>query len=146
MGDTTEITTSWIIKAAGTNDALRLIFGYAMVSKVAGERYHDVQEDHAPEDEILKAALDFAQNSSSINDMHTPGGADVGRAYFVFPMTEEVAKALHMTWTPEATAAKHGPGLILGAQLSAEEYALVKKGERAGFSIEGTAERHAEAA
>jgi hypothetical protein len=135
MSDSLQI----IVKAAGLDVPQRMIYGYAVVCKVDGEPYGDTQGDCITEEDMIAAALDFAKNSCAINDMHA--GPDVGRAYFVFPMSSAIAKSLGMTWTAEAVSNLQGPGMLIGAQLSEAEFALVQKGERAGFSIEGVGER-----
>lgn len=130
-----------VMKTAGVEKARRMVYGYAMVCKVDGQPYDDTQDDRITETEMIDAALDFAKNSQgAVNDMHD-GGPDQGTSYFVFPMTEAIAKSLDMTWTEGAKANKHGPGMLVGAQLSPEAFALVEKGARAMWSVEGECDR-----
>lgn len=120
--------------------ARRLVFGYAVICKVDGRDYEDTQGDVVTEEDMIDAALDFMKNSRAVNDSHD-GGPDHGENWFATPMTEGIAKSLDMTWTPEAASRKHGPGLIVGAQISKEMFDLVEKGERAMWSIEGECDR-----
>lgn len=124
-----------------------LVFGYAIVSKVKAadgsfEDYYDLNVDaegvhkgqrvpeHITEDAMFKAAVDAAESGMQMpgNDMHA--GPDVGSYYFMFPVTEEIAKALN--WQVEKT------GLVVGYHPANEDVlAKFKDGTYTGFSIEG---------
>ncbi len=124
-----------------------LVFGYAIVSKVRAADgtfvdYYDLNVDtegvhkgqrvpeHITEDAMFKAAVDAAETGMQMpgNDMHA--GPNVGSYYFMFPVTEEMAKALK--WTVEKT------GLVVGYHpADADVLAKFKNGTYTGFSIEG---------
>lgn len=124
-----------------------LVFGYAIVSKTrnadgAFEDYFDLNVDtegvhkgkrvpeHITEDAMFKAAVDAAESGLQMagNDMHA--GPDVGTYYFMFPVTEEIAKSLG--WTVEKT------GLVVGYHPADDDIlAKFKDGTYTGFSIEG---------
>ena len=109
------------------DEALGLVFGFAIVSKVDGEDYFDSQGDNIPEDSMLKAATDFMLNSRVAKDMHD--GDQIGSVVFAFPMTTDVAKALDIQ--------TNKTGLLIGMKPSADILAKYKSGEYSGFSIGG---------
>lgn len=123
------------------DDALGLVFGYAIVCLEKGEPYFDSQDDHIPEDAMLKAASDFMQNSRTAGDMHTDEdgvpvsvsgkpAAKAGNIVFAFPLTTDIAKALGIT--TEKT------GLLIA--MKPDDPAILakyKSGEYSGFSIGG---------
>lgn len=125
-----------------------LVFGYAIVCKTrpdydsAFEDYYDLNVDiegvhkgkRVPEliteDCMFKAAVDAAETGAQTpgNDMHA--GDDIGSYYFMFPVTEELAKALD--WQVKKT------GLVVAYHPGDDEIlAKFKNGEYTGFSIEG---------
>lgn len=124
-----------------------LVFGYAIVSKVANdngelEDYFDLNVDQSgvhkgqrvpeniTEDCMFKCAVDAAATGMQMagNDMHE--GGDVGSYYFMFPVTTEIAKALE--WTVKKT------GLVVGYHPGDDAVlAKFKNGTYTGFSIEG---------
>lgn len=108
------------------DETLRLVFGFAIVCKVDGEDYYDVQKDHIPEDAMLKAADQFMVESRVSGDMHKR--AD-GSVVFAFPLTTEVAKALGIVTKKT--------GLLVAVRPSPEVFEKFKSGEYTGFSIGG---------
>lgn len=121
------------------------MFGYGIVSKVmdaSGQMadYFDTQGDNISESDMTECVIEFQANSRVAKDMHK--GDQRGHVMFSFPMTEEVAKGLGMTWVPPTSADDlHGPGWIVGVQFDEETFAKVLAGERAGFSIGGLGRR-----
>lgn len=115
-------------EVAKVDSELGLVFGYAIVCKVEGEPYFDSQEDHIPEDAMLKAATDFMLRSRVAKEMHS--GDAVGSIVFAFPLTAEVAKAL------EIDARK--TGLLIAMRPGPEVMSKYKSGEYTGFSIGGS--------
>lgn len=117
------------------DDTLGLVLGYAIVCKVGGTDYYDLNVDpdgtrvpeHITEGAMMKAAMDFGLNSRVGNEMH--GGADKGTYPFIFPMTGEIAKSLGIT-TPVT-------GLLVGFFPSKDVLAKFVDGTYTGFSIEG---------
>lgn len=120
-----------------------LILGFAIVCKVDGEPYYDLGEplpdggriqDHIPEDAMVKAAVDFMENSRIAGRMHErdENGKPVqrGRVVFAFPLTSDVAE--HLDITTKRT------GLLVAIKPdSPEELAKARRGEYRGFSIGG---------
>ena len=105
-----------------------LVIGWAIVSKVDGEEYYDVQGDHIPEDAMLKASVDFMANSRISKDMHQ--GEKTGSVIFAFPMTAEIAKSMGIQ--------TQNTGLMIA--IKPDSPAILekfKKGEYTGFSIGG---------
>ena len=115
------------------DEALGLVIGYAIVCNESGEPYFDLQDEHIPEDAMLKASMDFMQNSRLAGEMHaeTPAGQpiDYGQIVFAFPMTTDIAKSLGVT--VERT------GLLIGMKPDAEMLAKFQTGALTGFSIGG---------
>jgi hypothetical protein len=119
------------------DESLGLVFGWAIVCKDDnGEDYFDVQEDHIPEDAMLKAAADFMGDSRVAKEMHF--GDEKGSFVFAWPLTSEIAKAMGVTTkrTGLMVAGKFTPGVL----------AKFRSGEYTGFSIGGTRVRDEEVA
>lgn len=104
-----------------------LVLGWAIVSKVDGEDYYDLQGDHIPEDAMFSASVDFMANSRVSKEMHQ-GYAD-GTVVFAFPMTAEVAKAFGLETKMT--------GLMIAMRPSPDVLAKFKDGTYTGFSIGG---------
>jgi hypothetical protein len=85
-------TRASIIKV---DDSLGLVFGWAMICKEAGNDYFDVQDDHIPEDSMLKASTDFMLSRRVAKEMHF--GDETGTIVFAFPVTADVAEAMGIT-------------------------------------------------
>lgn len=112
-----------------------LVLGYAVISKVNGEDYFDSQGDHAPEEAMLSAAVDFMSSDRVMGDMHIKGkdGNAVckGSVLFAWPLTTDVAEAFG--WEVEKT------GLLIAVKPSDPEVLeKFKSGEYTGFSIGGS--------
>jgi hypothetical protein len=125
-----------------------LVFGYAIVSKTRDSHdgdfadYYDLNIDtegvhkgqrvpeHIPEDAMFKCAVDAAETGLQMAGNVQHAGDDVGSYYFMFPVTEEIAKALD--WQVKKT------GLVVGYHPADDEVlAKFKDGTFSGFSIEG---------
>ena len=113
---------------AKVDDDLGLILGFAIVCKVNGEEYYDLQGDHIPEDSMLKAATEFMQNSREARTMHTE--ERTGDVVFAFPLTTEVAKAFGIETKTT--------GLMIGMKPDDPDVLeKARNGEFTGFSIGG---------
>lgn len=106
---------------------LGLVMGFAIICTKNGEPYFDVQEDHVPDDSMLKASLDFMQNSRIAKEMHT--SEEAGTVVFAWPMTAEIAKAFEITIDRT--------GLMIAMRPDAEMLKRFQLGELTGFSIGG---------
>ena len=115
-------------KIAKVDEDLGLVIGYAIVCKDGGEDYFDLQGDHIPEDAMLKAWLDFAENSRVADEMHDNGnhGTVVGS----FPMSSEIAKSLGIE--------TKRTGLLIAMKPDEDMLSKFKDGTLTGFSIGGT--------
>ncbi|MCB1282597.1 MAG: hypothetical protein KDB18_13830 [Salinibacterium sp.] len=125
------ITSNEILKV----DAKKgLVFGFAIVCKVDGKDYYDLQKDHIPEDVMLDAAIDFAMSKRVACDMHERDDkgqpVEKGTAVFLFPLTTEIAKAfgIETKKTGKLCALKPSDPKVV------EKF---EKGEYTGFSIGG---------
>jgi len=125
-----------------------LVFGYAIVSKsrdaLDGEfaDYYDLNVDtegvhkgkrvpeHITEEAMFKAAVDAMSTGMQLAGDVNHAGPDVGSYYFMFPVTEEIAKALD--WQVLKT------GLVVGYHPGDDDVLQkVKDGTLTGFSITG---------
>ncbi len=110
------------------DDDLGLVLGFAMICKEDGEPYFDLQGDHIPESVMLKATLDFMENSRTLKEMHEGDGR--GTVVFAWPMTQKIADAFGITTKKT--------GLMIGVRPDSEEMLnKFKLGELTGFSIGG---------
>lgn len=114
-------------KVIKVDESLGLVFGFAIVCKVDGDPYYDVQGDHIPEDAMLKAATDFMAKSRQAKEMHQ--GDQVGEVLFAFPLTDEVCKALDIT--------SQQTGLLIGMRPGKDAVEKFRDGTYTGFSIGG---------
>jgi len=128
---TKQLATSQILKVS---EELGVVFGFAIVCKENGEPHFDLQDDHIPEGTMLKAALDFSENSNQAWDMHGQGdhGEDrVGGYPFLFPLTTEIAKSLGID--------TNRTGLLVGFKPEKDDVLQkFKDGTYTGFSIGGS--------
>jgi hypothetical protein len=115
---------------------LGLIFGWAMICKVADENgdFYDSDGEHFEEQAMLEAVTDFAKSKRVACDMHARDGnkqpIQDGAVIHHFPLTSEIAKALGII-TPYS-------GLLIAmAPDSPELLEKAKNGEYTGFSIGG---------
>ena len=120
------------ITVTKVDSTLGLVLGWAIVCKVDGQPYFDLQGDYIPEDVMLTAATEFMEHSRSAKEMHS--GPDCGSILFAFPMTEEIAKAYSID-----TGGKYG--LMVAAKFEPSVLAKFDSGEYTGFSIGGTGKR-----
>lgn len=141
-------------KIVKVNDVLNvdsehgLVFGYAIVSKTRDafdgefEDYYDLNIDqdgvhkgqrvpeNITEDAMFKAAVDAAEQGTQLPGDEQHAGPDVGSYYFMFPVTEQIAKALD--WQVKKT------GLVVGYHPGDDEVLKkFKDGTYTGFSITG---------
>lgn len=116
------------IDVAKVDGSLGLVFGWAMVSKVDGQPYFDLQGDHIPDETIIESSADFMANSRAAKAMHA--GEDRGSILFAFPMTEDVAKGYGID-----TQGKYG--LLVAAKFDEETVQKFADGTYTGFSIGG---------
>ena len=116
-------------KIAKVDDELGLVFGYAIICTEKDEPYYDTQEDHIPEETMLKAALDFSENSAVVKDMHA--GEPKGSCVFMFPLTKQIAESLNIETDKT--------GLLVAVKPEKDMLNKFKSGELTGFSIGGVA-------
>lgn len=117
-------TSAQVLKV---DESLGLVFGWAIVCKENGEDYYDVQDDHIPEDSMLKAASEFMEDSRIAKEMHT--GEQVGNVVFAFPLTADIAKAMEIT--------TKRTGLLIAIKPGADAVKKFADGSYTGFSIGG---------
>lgn len=109
------------------DETLGLVMGFAIICKVDGQDYYDVQEDHIPEASMLEAATDFMINSRAAKAMHR--GEKVGQVVFAFPLTTDIAKAFGIS--------SKSTGLMIAMKPDDDMLAKFKSGDYTGFSIGG---------
>lgn len=71
---------------------LGIVFGWAIISKINGEDYFDLEGDHITETAMLKAAADFMEKSRIVGDMHVE--LEGGVILFAWPLTDDISKAM----------------------------------------------------
>ncbi len=111
-----------------------MVFGFAVVCTVDGEPYIDLQKDYITDEAMLDASVDFAKSAQIAGDMHLrdENGDKIedGLVVFMFPLTEDIAKAMGIT--------SSRTGLMVGMKPSAETLAKFVDGTYTGFSIGGS--------
>ena len=129
LGFNTAMTSAFSIdsEVLKVDPALGIVMGYAIISTENGEPYYDLQGDHIPEESMLKAAVDFAENSRVASEMHT--GESRGTVLFTWPLTGEIAKSFGIQ--TERT------GLLIAMKPDTDMLAKFQSGELKGFSIGG---------
>lgn len=118
----------WQGQVIKVSDELGVVFGWAIICKIDGVPYFDVQGDHIPEASMLEAAVDFMVSSRVLGDMHQK--AEGGNVVFAFPMTAEIAAAYGIS-TKQS-------GLMIGVKpANPETLEKFRDGTYTGFSIGG---------
>ena len=120
----------------------RLAFGWASLSEVDGQPVKDLQGDYAPIDEIEKSAYAYVISSRVGGDMHAREGdrprhtSDLVESFICTP------EKLMGMGIPEPIAKRQPIGWWVGFKVNDDEqWAMVKDGRRAGFSIHGKGSR-----
>jgi hypothetical protein len=124
------------VRICKVDETLGIVFGWAIVCKIDGEDYYDLNVDssgervpeHIPEDAMLKATVDFMSGERAGNEMHA--GPDKGTFVCAWPMTSEIAKAMGITTSKT--------GLMVAYKPPADVLSKFKDGTYTGFSIEGS--------
>lgn len=137
MGALTKVAGFKVVKS---DDAARIVIGYAVVCSIAGADYFDLHADNIEQSDLFEAVADFQKSSRVADVMHD--GPQVGEVIFSFVMTEEIAESVSMAWTEKAAERGHGPGWLVGVHVADDDtYAKVRDGSLSCFSIAGTANR-----
>lgn len=119
---------------AKTDDAKRLVFGWASVSKdAAGNLLEDLQGDVIEPAELEKAVYEFVLDEGTANEMHR--GRVKGRLVESMMVTPDKLAAMGLASVTAPKAA-----WWLGFKFDADAYARVKQGTYGMFSIEGESE------
>ena len=120
----------------------RQVFGWASVSSMGGRPVLDLQGDIVPIEETEKAAYRYVLESRKGGDMH----ARVAKAYDSPKHTSDLIESFVVT--PEKLSKMGLPsdalpiGWWVGFHVNDDaQWAMVKSGERTGFSIHGTGTR-----
>ena len=79
-------------EVAKVDEALGLVFGWAIVCTEKGEDHYDLQGDHIPESVMVEATTDFMKNARVAKEMHR--GEQIGSIVHSFPLTSDIAKAM----------------------------------------------------
>ncbi|QIG67381.1 DNA methyltransferase/prohead protease protein [Rhizobium phage RHph_TM3_3_9] len=119
------------VKLTKVNDSLGLVFGWAIISKIAGAEYFDTQGHYIPEDVMLKASSEYMQNDRIAKEMHV--GGEKGKVVFAFPMTADIAEAMGVR--------SDQTGLMIA--MKPDNESMLQKfrdGTYSGFSIGGSGE------
>ncbi len=116
------------VEFSKVDENLGIILGFALVCKINGEDYYDLEGDHVPEATMLKSASGFMKHSREARTMH--GKQRTGDIVFAFPLTTDIAKSLGIQ--TEMT------GLLIGMMPDDPEVLrMAREGKLRGFSIGG---------
>ena len=116
------------VEVSKVDEALGIVFGYAIVCSEDSADYYDVQGDHIPETAMLEATASFMSGQRVAKDMHQ--GGPVGQVVYGFPVTNDIASSLDIN--------VRKTGFVVGMKPDSQE--LLEKyasGEYTGFSIGG---------
>lgn len=117
-----------------TNDAERLVFGWASVSQGPdGSLLEDLQGDVIEPAELEKAVYDFVLYGGGANEMHQ--GRMKGQVIESFMVTPEKLTAMKLTSNGAPTA-----GWWVGFKLEPDAYEKVRTRQYKMFSIKGHSE------
>lgn len=117
------------VEVCKVDETLGVVFGYAIICKVDGEDYYDVQGDHIPEQTMLEATSVFMAGNRMAKVMHQ--GASAGQVVFGFPVTSDIAKSMDIEVSKT--------GFIVGMKpTDARILDKYRTGELTGFSIGGS--------
>jgi len=129
----------WSAEISKVDEDKRQVFGWASLTSVDGQPVVDRQGDYIPLDEIEKAAYHYVLSSRKGGDMHARDGegpkhtADLIESFLVTP-----EKLKHMGLAEDALP--HGWWIGMKVQ-DDDQWEMVKKQERTGFSIHGKGSR-----
>ena len=118
------------ISVTGINETLGIVFGWGMITKINGEPYYDLDNQHIPNDIMVKSTSDFMETARVSNDSHTD--VEIGTVVHSFPLSNEIAKAMGISSGIN--------GWMVGVKPNKDILAKFISGEYTGFSIEGTGE------
>jgi hypothetical protein len=148
------------------DDSLGVVFGYAIVCREKDADgnwvdHYDTQGHHIPEDEMLKASVDFAQQASEdraefiakalfdgMTAAQHAGEEEVDLVELVKAASkdmhegEDIQQVVQMLPVTEELASAldwdiKKTGLVIALKPTADVLQLYKKGDRTGFSIGG---------
>lgn len=120
------------VTIAKVSDELGIVFGWAIISKLDGQDYYDTQGDFISEEVMLRAATSYVSDGAIAKEMHV--GDAKGRMVFVWPMTDDIAKAMGISTNQTGLMVAMRPD-------SPEVLQKFKDGTYSGFSIGGRGER-----
>ena len=113
-----------------TDEAQRIVWGWAYVSTEKGELLTDTQGDSIEPVEMVKMANTFMESVRTAKAMHA--GEGIGEVIHSLPLTMELAKALGIESDRE--------GWVVGMKVHDDAvWKRVLAGEFSGFSIGGKA-------
>lgn len=105
-----------------------VVYGWAIICKINGQPYFDLQGDHIPEDAMHAASVDFAKSARVAKEMHD--GDQVGTVVHTMPITSDMADGFGFDSAIT--------GLLIGWKPDdPSDLEKFKNGEFTGFSIGG---------
>lgn len=109
------------------DEALGLVFGWAIVCTEKGEDHYDLQGDHIPENVMVEATTEFMKNARVAKEMHT--GEQIGAIVHSFPLTKDIAEAMGIQTERTGWMVAMAPGTAVLQKFRDKVYT--------GFSIGG---------
>jgi cation transport regulator len=115
------------VEVTGVDESLGIVFGWGMVTEVNDQPYYDLDNQHIPDDLMVKSTSDFMVSARVSNDMHTP--VDIGMVVHSFPLSKDIAVSMGVSSVIK--------GWMVGVKPTPAILAKFISGEYTGFSIEG---------
>lgn len=117
-----------------TDDAERLVFGWAMIAKTKdGQLVTDLQGDQIEPADLEKAFYEFVEDARKGGEMHEGQAGNRLVECCVFTREKMQKMGIPAGHLPEAA--------WVGFRCTPEAFERVKKGERLMFSVEGSGDR-----
>lgn len=132
--DVAEESASWSfpVEIAKSDDELRVVYGWASMSKEGDDHVVDLQGDKIAVPDLVKAAHEYVTNFRDGGDLHTTLG--IGKVVESIVLTPEVQKALGIDLGKV--------GWFIGMKVDDDGvWKRVKSGELKAFSIGGSGSR-----
>ena len=141
-----EPQVTWTGEIAKVDEERQQVFGWCSVSHINGVEVVDKQDDIMPIDEVEKAAYRYVLESRKGGDMHARVAKGISSEWSQPKHTADMIESFVVT--PEKLEKMGLPedalpiGWWVGYQINdPEQWDLVKRRERTGFSVHGTGTR-----
>lgn len=122
-------TMSDKVKVIKVDSTEGIVYGWGIVSAIDNKPYFDLQNEHIPENVMLKCCSEFMTDVRTTKNMHC--GDSTGIVVHSFPMTDEIKKSFGIECNYS--------GWLVGVKPdNSETLQKFKDGKYTGFSIGGS--------